>query len=974
MADTYGKDRIDQIVVEFFAKSLQIILDARIPFFSPRDRVEVDGPPSPSPSSTSIRGPDRWFNLELDRSDIVSRHVEPWRQQHCVEPLVVDVLLQRDAPLPSPRGLDRQNSRRSLDRQNSRSSEESRGDGSESLEEGAGHGKTLTLLERWVVQYERKQEGVAGGRGGPEGAFKWGGGRGDLDSSSPAGEASQPLEVPVVYKHAVVMLRSLYCMARSLPAHSLYRTATSPSNHRTFTLTYRICSGSATLSDADALDMSTWSLAPVETPAGRMCLSVAYRHTRAVTALEVTPSILPCIITDYVGSPNTDPVRTFGPAHQGGPAIPSSGPAGKGVHVVPLISNGPATPATMLSRRHSWGAAYAPSPGAPHGQVPPSSSSLRSPSPSSALQPHAEGTSYASSQPIMIHDSHRRPVQVSMSRSPSSSPSPPLRPSSVPHKVPRSASEPVTIPWNAPKSFSGNANPPQGQSGPPQSSRPQQSRDSHHPLPPQHSRSPASLPGSQPRQTSNAWQTSASPSDPASHDTSHHRTSSTSSQGRESGVSGLSSRPSSGGRSEGSGPGLGLPYGTSPPLPFASTPAKSSALLAMAPYEGQIAAITGASPPISGREVSALALARLPSFSLAVDMKVVPPLGRARTDPGLHLMPAVPYPNVQEVLNTGKAAGSLPAAARLSLYWPPQITGMATDGSSRGGRSEDGDEEFFPLPFAVDDEELFGRGLFVETAPSASSTPSTAGAAVAGVPAAPFLEHSGLMRFSSRQSQDAALGAFVRTLQTAPPLRSPSLTSTSPPSARPPAPATAGPPAPHGAPPLSSSPGSSPPLPGRSTSGTLRTILSKGLSRGADFLPGSQPAAAGATVAGGGRGMGAAGGSSPSTSGGSPPGTGLPGGLLSSPGGSAGRGGDAAAASGVGGMGSGKAAPQQRTSGDALEELKAYSEMRQVLLRLRGEGGRGGGGRGPASDRLKGGMRGRGREQPEDKRARERGF
>lgn len=103
MASQSERARMDQIVSEFYAKSLHIILGSRIPSISSRERL--------SSSASSVRNSsNRWFNLELDTSEAISDQAEPWRRG-AAEPMIVDVLLQQpgahgwsEPPSPTGRG------------------------------------------------------------------------------------------------------------------------------------------------------------------------------------------------------------------------------------------------------------------------------------------------------------------------------------------------------------------------------------------------------------------------------------------------------------------------------------------------------------------------------------------------------------------------------------------------------------------------------------------------------------------------------------------------------------------------------------------------------------------------------------------------------------------------------------------------------------------------------------------------------
>uniref|UniRef100_A0A2N9HRX2 Autophagy-related protein 13 N-terminal domain-containing protein n=1 Tax=Fagus sylvatica TaxID=28930 RepID=A0A2N9HRX2_FAGSY len=82
--------------------------------------------------------------------------------------------------------------------------------------------------------------------------------------------------------------------------------------------------------------------APVEAYPGRLCISVTYCKTLSDFNLEPSTSLLPKIITDYVGSPRTDPLRSF----------PSSE---KGVRAISFPLRGVQAPSPApFQRPHSW--------------------------------------------------------------------------------------------------------------------------------------------------------------------------------------------------------------------------------------------------------------------------------------------------------------------------------------------------------------------------------------------------------------------------------------------------------------------------------------------------------------------------------------------------------------------------------------------------------------------------------------------
>ncbi|CAK9866300.1 unnamed protein product [Sphagnum jensenii] len=409
------KAKIEQIVSEFFVKSLHVILESRIPFVAAQsqsggaggggggggrggDEVSFLGS-SPVSSSSSSRTTNRWFNLELENCNAVQESAEPWRRGIMQEAMVVDILLHF-----SSQG-----------------------------------GPSATLLERWVVHYERRKKPPSTATGGL--------GLGGTGK---------------VYKRTIIMLRSLYCSVRTLPAHRLFRLANSSSHSQSFSLSYMVSAAPPPLTTGDDRLMSTCRLTPIETQWGRLCVSVAYRSATAVTALEIMPPILPRIIADYVGSPTTDPLRRFSSIG----SMPSRGNPGKqGVHMVSLPSSVPVS----LGRRHSWSGGLNKVAGPP--SLPPSSPTFQSASPSpnfhpsppkppsspsgqghmpSHLSPRTSPLHRPFSQPYQGHSNASQPIPIksrySPPFSPSPSPSPPAHGYSQQDNVLRSSSAPVSIP------------------------------------------------------------------------------------------------------------------------------------------------------------------------------------------------------------------------------------------------------------------------------------------------------------------------------------------------------------------------------------------------------------------------------------------------------------------------------------------------------------------------------------------------
>eukprot|EP00250_Pteridium_aquilinum_P009640 c18818_g1_i2 orf=511-2814(+) len=489
------RSKVEQIVVEFFAKSLHIILESRMPALG----GESDSLGSSASSSAS--GPktrDRWFNLALGDCTTALENFEPWRRSFS-DPMIVDILLNHSKfaeRAPSLLGVVTSDS--SLWAQG----------GSNTPREGSStSANKATVLERWTVQFEqRKRSSMLGFSPSAKGATgaKLGTGRdAKSEGSVGAGEAQEaridskeewsgsgsrsqktridespargggPLpahvtEVSAVYKRTVVMLRSLYSKCRLLPAYRMFRISSAPNNCCDFSLSYRVLSSAAPLTEQESRDMPVYSFTPVETAFGRMCLSVAYRLTTDVIALEVVPSILPCIIPDYVGSPTTDPLKRFtGEPH----SLPASGTSiRQGMHMVSVpasLQNSP-PPGLGLGRRHSWSGRInqmqpalqppsspsyrmsrspSPSPSYPFHPSPPYPPS--SYSPYSQKHPSSDLSFSPLSSPLFSADRHAgTPTKVSQPISIENRCSPPFSPSPSPSPptMYRGGSAPVSIP------------------------------------------------------------------------------------------------------------------------------------------------------------------------------------------------------------------------------------------------------------------------------------------------------------------------------------------------------------------------------------------------------------------------------------------------------------------------------------------------------------------------------------------------
>lgn len=295
---------IEQVITEFFAKSLHIILESRSPYVSSRNYGADMFSPSPasSPLSSSSGKPrHKWFNLALKDCPAALENFDLWRQSN-LEPLVVDVILvkRRSKVLPS---------------NNSWSS---------GHDEFFSNSKSEKIIERWVVQYESRRSSDI------PSTYKSGTSSGSGNSSSHSTEI--PSTYKKTYKRTIVLLRSLYVMVRLLPAYKVFRDLNSTARLCDFSLSHKISSFVEPFTRTEDAEMSQFNFTSVDTPCGKLSLSVSYLPMLDDLSSETSTPISPQFIHDYVGSPTTDPLKRL---H----SLPSPG------SLPNYIS---------FSRRHSW--------------------------------------------------------------------------------------------------------------------------------------------------------------------------------------------------------------------------------------------------------------------------------------------------------------------------------------------------------------------------------------------------------------------------------------------------------------------------------------------------------------------------------------------------------------------------------------------------------------------------------------------
>ncbi|XP_059628874.1 autophagy-related protein 13a-like [Cornus florida] len=247
----YG--RFEQIVSQFLLKSLHIVLDSRVPSIRPHRSGDA------SSGAVQAKRSDKWFGLVLGDRPASLDNLNFWHR-NLMEPMIIDIILVQEGPNLS----SVHNSCSNL-----------------------GMGKSVeTVIERWTVQYEYIRT-----------------------MHTQFGESSASYKK--TYKKLIILLRSLYSMMRLLPAHRAFRKLTSSSQAYDFDINYKVSSFSAPFSRAEEGLMKPRPVLSVDAPQGRLSISVTYRESLSDFNLETSALFPAQIITDYVGSPATDPLRAF---------------------------------------------------------------------------------------------------------------------------------------------------------------------------------------------------------------------------------------------------------------------------------------------------------------------------------------------------------------------------------------------------------------------------------------------------------------------------------------------------------------------------------------------------------------------------------------------------------------------------------------------------------------------------------------
>ncbi|KAJ0647776.1 putative HORMA domain superfamily protein [Helianthus annuus] len=394
--------KMEQIITEFFAKSLHIILESRCPFVSSRNynSERLYSPSSSTSSFSNMRPRDKWFNLALRDCPAALENIDFWRQSN-LEPMVVDVVLvQRPVNWDSARSSPKIALERNLSSKD-RFPVVWRSDS----DEFGCDGYSEKIIERWIVRYDSK-------KGGKE--------------SSSGNKRPNSTSSHALYKKSILLLRSLYVTVRLLPAYKIFREINSSGQIRSFSLIHRVSSSVEPLTRRDGAEMQPFTFTPVDTSNGKLCVSLLYLPSISDTTSESSTPMSPQFIPDYVGSPLADPLKR----------LPS----------LPMPQHSPSS--SPFGRRHSW------SYDASHASPP---SALPSPSPtySESRTLHAKygihrppiSPRHPSLEPAQAHlkDTGYDEYWPSPNFSPSPSPSPPVG-SNMLKVFLRSDSAPVHIP------------------------------------------------------------------------------------------------------------------------------------------------------------------------------------------------------------------------------------------------------------------------------------------------------------------------------------------------------------------------------------------------------------------------------------------------------------------------------------------------------------------------------------------------
>ncbi|KAJ5835620.1 Autophagy-related protein 13 [Penicillium robsamsonii] len=240
--------RLNQIISNYHTKAALIILHSRVAL-----------PPSFNKGSESPRV-NRWFNVELDDTDVLREPLRPWRTCDATDnrppPLVIETYLDT-------KGLTNNQSLVIIDEHGKRwDVRESLAALESSRAKPYQSENDEIILERWRIEL------------------------GESSSRLPADLGSI---LPIVYKKSIVLFRSLFTYSKFLPAWRFSKRNKKLRQSPALQIKYRVVDGSAAcddlsldhltapLSEGSEKVVDTYGFGVTESPAGPFSVEVTYR-------------------------------------------------------------------------------------------------------------------------------------------------------------------------------------------------------------------------------------------------------------------------------------------------------------------------------------------------------------------------------------------------------------------------------------------------------------------------------------------------------------------------------------------------------------------------------------------------------------------------------------------------------------------------------------------------------------------------
>ncbi|KAI3620527.1 hypothetical protein CBS9595_002494 [Malassezia furfur] len=176
--------------------------------------------------------------------------------------------------------------------------------------------------------------------------------RAPSDGSVPRLPAAHDIRLPAVYKRAIVHFRTLYALARALPAQALCRSIAAGSDAPPLDVEIEVHAGTDAGADDLGADPKTWALQGVHTPIGTLACRVAYR---ACTELRVEQrgNAVPCTDAALPMPPRERDVLTP-PARRPRSRSLTPRPPGVGTPVTPHASGALPPDTTSPLLRRMW--------------------------------------------------------------------------------------------------------------------------------------------------------------------------------------------------------------------------------------------------------------------------------------------------------------------------------------------------------------------------------------------------------------------------------------------------------------------------------------------------------------------------------------------------------------------------------------------------------------------------------------------